>query len=280
MKRILYNRENEKILTILSVSNFTVSCLFNAPNFYGVFFFSKANALITLDQREISVKNNDIIFYYPYQKMVFEGSFEATFIQFHPDFFCIDIHVKDVGCQGVLFNNFFDDTLLRCSKNEFDNLYESCYSIQKELLERHIGQLDMVSSLLKMFLIKAVRVKKEKQEITYNEKENLHYQIEKLIDDNYKKESSPEFYAGALNVSLTTFNRLCKKFFKNSFITVLNLKRIASAKNTLFLTNSPIKDIAYDVGYNDPLYFTRVFKKYTGISPKGFRNQLQNNRLL
>ncbi len=63
-------------------------------------------------------------------------------------------------------------------------------------------------------------------------------------------------------------------------MTILNLKKIATAKNKLFLTNFPIKDIAYEVGYNDPLYFTRVFKKYSGVSPKDFRKQLKNNRLV
>ncbi|MDT7831767.1 AraC family transcriptional regulator [Flavobacteriaceae bacterium S356] len=48
----------------------------------------------------------------------------------------------------------------------------------------------------------------------------------------------------------------------------------------MYCTNLPIKVIAYEEGYNDPLYFSRVFKKYCGISPKEFRVQLQKNRLI
>ena len=52
--------------------------------------------------------------------------------------------------------------------------------------QKEIGQLDMISSQLKMLLIKAVRYKKKKQEIASARKENLHYQIEKLIDAHFK----------------------------------------------------------------------------------------------
>jgi len=55
------------------------------------------------------------------------------------------------------------------------------------LSQKEIGQLDMISSQLKMLLIKAVRYKKKKQEIASARKENLHYQIEKLIDAHFKK---------------------------------------------------------------------------------------------
>jgi len=276
----LHNKKNEKILTVASLSESTISIAFKNPNFYGVFFFTEAACDLTIDLQQIQIKKHTIIFYYPYQKLSLKGSFEGVFIQFHPDFFCIDIHAKDVGCQGLLFNNFFNDFLLNCSEEEFETLYNFQNQIKKELLKKEVGTLDMVSSHLKMLLINAVRVKKKEQEEAATKKDNLYYQIEKLIDANFVSETSPEFYCAALDVSLATFNRLCKKYFQNSFVTILNLKKIAVAKNKLFLTNTPIKEISYQVGFNDPLYFSRVFKKYSNVSPKEFRNQLKNNRLI
>lgn len=280
MNKTLYNKKDEKILTTVSITDDTILSFFKKPNFYGVFFFDKAEGIITIDEKKITVTDKNILFYYPYQMLSFQGFFEGEFLQFHPDFFCIDIHAKDIGCQGLLFNNFFNDVLLRCSANAFDSLHHSYQKIQTELHQKEIGQLDMVSSQLKMFLINAVRIKTAQQEKQVEKKDNLHHQIEKLIGDYYHSEFSPEFYAHQLDVSLSTFNRLCKKYFQSSFVTLLNLKRIASAKNKLFLSNISIKSIAYEIGYNDPLYFSRVFKKHTGISPKEFRKQLKNNRLI
>lgn len=276
----LLNKKNEKVLTASIISRNSLSSYFEKPNFYGIFFFKKAEGSISLDGVEYDVGNSSVYFFYPYQKMFFTGIFKGAFIQFHPDFFCIDIHAKDVGCQGLLFNNFFKNASLECSPEEYLELFEFYKGIQLELERKEPGQLDMVSSHLKMFLIKSVRIKKENLKEEFPIKDNLYYQIEKLINDNYKTQSSSGFYINALGVSLTTFNRLCKKYFQQSFITILNLKRIAYTKNKLFLTNLPVKEIAFKAGYNDPLYFSRVFKKYSGVSPKEFRNQLKNNRLI
>jgi len=213
----LHNKKNEKILTVASLSESTISIAFKNPNFYGVFFFTEAACDLTIDLQQIQIKN-----------------------------------------QGLLFNNFFNDFLLNCSEEEFETLYNFQNQIKKELLKKEVGTLDMVSSHLKMLLINAVRVKKKEQEEAATKKDNLYYQIEKLIDANFVSETSPEFYCAALDVSLATFNRLCKKYFQNSFVTILNLKKIAVAKNKLFLTNTPIKEISYQVGFNDPLYFSRV----------------------
>lgn len=281
MEYILQNKKHEKVLAVMSISQHRMSSLFDRPNFYGIFFFTKANGSISLDGKEVVIEPYSIFFYYPYQTIRLQGEFEGELIQFHPDFFCVDIHAKDVGCQGLLFNNFFNDASIICSDSEFYDLKKSHESIQKELQHKRVGQLDMVASHLKMFLIHAVRVKKEKQQEEQQISKDVRYhQMEALLDTHYNSQSSPEFYIEQLDVSQTTFNRLCKKYFQHSFITLLHLKRIASAKNKLFLTNLSIKDIAYQIGYNDPLYFSRVFKKYSGISPKEFRRQLQHNRLI
>lgn len=276
----LLNSKNEKVLTVLPLSDADISTFFTKPNFYGIFFFENADGTLSIDDQSIDLTNNSISFYYPYQKLTLKGSFTGTFVQFHPDFFCLGIEAKDIGCQGLLFNNFFNDLLLTCSNAEFSNLCRFHKDVVSELSKNDIGLHDMIASKLKIFLIEAVRVKMGKQEKELQFKDNIHYQIEKLIEDNYTSESSPEFYADKLNISLSQFNRYCKRYFQNSFITVLNLKRIAIAKNELFLTDLPIKEIAYQTGFNDPLYFTRVFKKHCDISPTEFRKQLKSDRLI
>ncbi|MEM8887038.1 MAG: AraC family transcriptional regulator [Bacteroidota bacterium] len=275
----LFNKSNEKVLMVSALSELNFQTLFENPNFYGIFFFTKANAKLIIDGQQSEIKDQYILFYYPFQQLSVEGDFEGILVQFHPDFFCIDIHARDIGCQGFLFNNFFNDFLVRCNAEEFRELLGFHASLQKELKQKYIGQLDMVSSLLKIFLIKAVRMKQGKSHQLSLKKDNLHHQIEQLIEQHFRQQSSADFYVKELGISPSTFNRLCHAYFDNSFINILNLKRVAAAKNRLFLSNLPVKEIAYEVGYNDPLYFSRVFRKHSGISPSEFRKQLKSNRL-
>lgn len=276
----LNNKINEKVLIADSLTKQSILSTFEHPNFYGILYFKKANGTLTLDGQEVDIQDHCIFFYYPYQKLTIRGDYEGCFLKFHPDFFCIDIHARDVGCQGLLFNNFFNDFLLCCSLVEYDQLYGFYLDLRQELQHKNIGQLDMVASYLKIFLIQAVRIKQSKKSKAVVNKDNLHHQIEMLITKHFMIEHSAEFYADTLNISISKFNRLCKRYFQNSFITILNLKKIAVAKNKLFLTNLPIKEIAYDLGYNDALYFSRVFRKHCGISPKKFREELKQNRLI
>ncbi|WP_281989272.1 helix-turn-helix domain-containing protein [Aquimarina aggregata] len=56
----------------------------------------------------------------------------------------------------------------------------------------------------------------------------------------------------------------------NNYITDQKLKR---AKELLRITEMPVSEIAYGVGFNDPLYFTRIFKKKIGGSPTEYRQK-------
>lgn len=80
--------------------------------------------------------------------------------------------------------------------------------------------------------------------------------------------------------SMAEFCGLSPSYFSISFKkqmgtppnTFLNTLRIEKAKDLLFSQNIPITSIAPLVGFEDPLYFSRVFKRFTGMSPRQFRN--------
>jgi two-component system response regulator YesN len=59
-----------------------------------------------------------------------------------------------------------------------------------------------------------------------------------------------------------------------NFHEFINNERIEEAKKLLKNTNYPISTIAYDLGFNDSNYFSVVFKKFTGKTPKEYRNTL------
>lgn len=84
------------------------------------------------------------------------------------------------------------------------------------------------------------------------------------------------YYAQLCNLSLSRFIHLFTELTgitPNNYITS---KRIEHAKMLLNTSSMPIADISFSVGYSDPLYFSRIFKKNTGCSPSKFRHPSNN----
>jgi two-component system response regulator YesN len=82
-----------------------------------------------------------------------------------------------------------------------------------------------------------------------------------------------ESLARGVNFSVSYISALLKKKLGTSFVKLLTEMRMEKAKELLLNPAYKIIDIAERLGYNDSYYFSHCFKKYTGVSPKEFRNQ-------
>ena len=77
--------------------------------------------------------------------------------------------------------------------------------------------------------------------------------------------------AGTVNLSPYHFARTFKKLTGLSPMHYFIQMRLQQACNLLDTTRQPIKQIAYDVGYPDPLYFSRIFRRIIGMTPRTYR---------
>lgn len=80
-----------------------------------------------------------------------------------------------------------------------------------------------------------------------------------------------EQLAKLCNLSMSSFKRAFKKEFEDSPINYINKRRLEKAKELLTITELAISEIAYEIGFQDALYFTRLFKKKIGVSPSKYR---------
>lgn len=92
------------------------------------------------------------------------------------------------------------------------------------------------------------------------------------IKECYRQEISMEQAADYVNLSPFYFSKLFKKHVGETFIDYLTRLRIEEAKELIIRELLSLKEICYEVGYNDPNYFSRVFKKVTGMSPTDYRS--------
>lgn len=94
----------------------------------------------------------------------------------------------------------------------------------------------------------------------------------RYIKENYQTQLTLEKVAGRMMLNPTYFSTLFKQATGSSFKDYLNYVRIEESKKLLTNTGDSILDIALAVGFENQSYFTKVFKKYTGMTPKQYRN--------
>jgi two-component system response regulator YesN len=93
------------------------------------------------------------------------------------------------------------------------------------------------------------------------------------LEENYMNEISLDNIACMEGFSRFYFSKLFKQCKGINFIDYLTMIRIEKSKELLKNPRLSVKDISYSVGYNDPNYYTSVFKKKEGISPTEYRNK-------
>lgn len=93
------------------------------------------------------------------------------------------------------------------------------------------------------------------------------------IDRNFQHDLTLEEVSREVHVSPYYFSKLFKEQTGDNFINYLTLRRIETAKLLLTGGNLNIKTICSEIGYNDPNYFSRLFKRFEGITPTEYREQ-------
>ncbi len=95
-----------------------------------------------------------------------------------------------------------------------------------------------------------------------------------LIEQNYTAHWTVNQYAKALSISPTHLSRLTRSANGISALRMIEARLMREARRNLAYTNLSISTIAYALGFSDPAYFSRVFTRDAGVSPKVFRSQI------
>lgn len=93
------------------------------------------------------------------------------------------------------------------------------------------------------------------------------------INDNFQNNISLKDVAEELNISYHYFSKFFKDTFGKNFSDYLTELRIEKSKELLRDRTSSVKEICYSIGYNDPNYFSKIFRKITGMTPTEYRDR-------
>jgi len=100
---------------------------------------------------------------------------------------------------------------------------------------------------------------------------NLHLKVRDLIEQHYKKHKQPRFFCDQLKITSRKLNEIVKAVEGKSFHQLLQDRLLIESKSLLTSTTYTVKEIAYSLGFEDPAYFGRFFKKNEGVTPQVYR---------
>jgi AraC-like DNA-binding protein len=216
------------------------------------------------------------LFFVPYQpfRLVPEAPVRGLAIQFHANFLGIETHHAEVGCNGVLFNDVYGVPAVRLDPVHTDEFDRLIGSMRRELEESGLAHTEVLLSYLKILLVKASRLKLEQCDappVAAARRPAVMDELKRLIEENYRTEHRPSAYARRLHLAPKSLAKLVKKHFHKTLTELIRDRVLKQAKWDLLHTLKPVKQIAAEVGFDDELYFSRLFRRAAGCSPTFFR---------
>lgn len=240
---------------------------------YCCFFIESGRMNFNVDFQNVDIQASSLLVSCPGQVHAFGtvSDIAGWMIAFDPKF-------ADRNARMVFEQSFSRVALLHLNdsdKNWFNGLFE-VISASKEEHSSHFQQ-QLLQTLINAFFLKAAAVfeLQERQRIqafTVRGTE-IAKNFQSLIKQHFIVSKKPSDYASEMNISVSYLNDTVKSVTGFSSTYLIHQEIFTEAQRLLFYTHKSVKEIAYELGYEDYKYFIRLFSKTVGVSPTGFRKK-------
>ncbi|PWV49045.1 AraC family transcriptional regulator [Chitinophaga sp. S165] len=229
---------------------------------------------VTIDGTEHTFKPNTILPLMFNQSFHFEHTSDIVAWQFNREFYCIVDHDREVSCVGFLFG--------------MNNIFITLDPVTQQRMELMLGifvlemntadniQNDMLLMLLKRLIITLTQLAMTEyipdNKLQQDSRFHIIRKFGLLVEEHFRTEHSVSYYAQLLNKSPKTLSNLFALFDQKTPTQMIQERIIIEAKRLLRFTNKSTKQITFELGFEDPAYFSNFFKKHTSAAPLEFRN--------
>tara|TARA_B110000091_G_scaffold135168_1_gene144683 strand:- start:1465 stop:2304 length:840 start_codon:yes stop_codon:yes gene_type:complete len=242
---------------------------------YAIYWIQEGKGTYNIDFKKYTFDDNVLFFLSPGQVFRVDSEYIKTAykLTFSKDFYCIQTHDQEVACNGVLFNNVYETPFVKPCKKDTAKLNFIIQSLIEEFQQKGAAKYDMLQSYLKQFIICAVRVQTAHYVLKEDAETRLFKDFSVLLEQHYKTVHTVTDYATRLGVSPKSIAKNFQKRGAKTPSELIKNRILLEAKRLLIYSDKTVKEIAFQLGFKDPAYFTRFFTKAITKSPLQFKKE-------
>jgi AraC-like DNA-binding protein len=246
-------------------------------DFYEVLYLSGGSGYHIIDSNKYKIEPPCIFFMTPGQthKLELSQDIDGYIFLFAPDFYLINQSNKNKLLSFPFFHSVTrQNPPLYIANNEDNAFLKNLFVRGCHHVKNNSDTEEIIRSLLDLILLTCTQLYPKEYKVLPNTKG--HILVKKfmlLIEENYQLNLKVNDYASKLSITANHLTQLVKQITGKTTNEILQEKNILEIKRLLLYTNLTVTEIAEQMNFADQSYFTKYFKKCTGITPHQYRSQ-------
>ncbi len=246
-------------------------------NFYTVLWVKQGRGVHHVDFKDHPINDNTVYFLQPGQVHQFAPSEKprGVAILFTDDFLSLYSISRDFFTSLYLFENCDENTPIPLNPGDRHGFEELSYTMFKELESADSYSYEVIGANLKLLLILCHRARTQGNNASSQSMENSLVKDFKLaVEDKFRHHHKVSFYSDALYITANHLNQVIKSAMGMTAKEYIQNRIMLEAKREAYFTRLSSKNIAYELGFEDPAHFSKFFKNCAGESFSSFRNKI------
>jgi AraC family transcriptional activator of pobA len=239
---------------------------------YVLVWCSSGSVTIAVDESEFALKAGTVITFTSGQihYIKTKKALKGFVLEFTYDFFCKNDADIELIFHNSLFCHFAMNEVIPLGRSRL--VGQELRQIEKELTEMPYQYVISIHSRIELILVEINRAK-IRQGAEIWKPDALFLKFLEAIRANFKNKHSVRQIAADLNTTESKLNELSKLHTGRTAQNVMHGLTASEAKRLFMYEHLSVKEVAYELGFNDPFYFSNFFKKQTRQSPKAYREK-------
>ncbi len=243
-------------------------------DFYAAILFTKGTGVHYIDFKSFDVQRGSLFVLAPGQTHSWKLSDDADgYIFFHTREF-YELHFMTGMSEFAFFSPLRNQCAVWLPEDQISEAENRFAAILEEYQAEKPKRDAFIASIVSQVYINFERASADNNTPDANMQHTYYLkfrEFEKYVEQHFRTSKSADAYAAMLHVTAKHLNRISQSVAGKTTTAIITERVLLEAKRMLIYSDSNLNEIAFALGFDDYAYFSRVFTRQVGVSPRKFR---------